>query len=81
MEKLHRHEPQNLDYEIRRIYLNHYEKNKALVNESTVSASGFLVGAVAGIDATIPIPPIAPLTVAGSATFVKGILTAYTPPS
>jgi hypothetical protein len=43
--------------------------------------AGFLVGAAAGIDATIPIPPILPQTVAGSATFTKGILTAYTAPS
>jgi hypothetical protein len=34
-----------------------------------------------GISATIPIAPVAPLTVAGSATFTNGILTAYTAPS
>ena len=36
---------------------------------------------VAGITATIPIPPIAPLTVAGSATYVDGVLMKYLPPS
>jgi hypothetical protein len=38
-------------------------------------------GATAGIDATIPIAPVLPNTVAGSATFTKGILTGYTAPS
>lgn len=39
------------------------------------------VNSVTGIDAVIPIAPVAPATVAGSATFTRGILTAYTPPS
>lgn len=49
--------------------------------QGTVASAGFLVGATPGIDATIPIAPVAPATVAGSAVFTKGILTAYTPPS
>ena len=37
--------------------------------------------ALIGVSVTIPIPPIAPLTVAGSATFLNGILVDYTEPS
>lgn len=46
-----------------------------------VKAATFHVGADAGIDATVPVAPVLPLTVAGSMTFKKGLLTAYTPPS
>ncbi len=46
-----------------------------------MDATLFSAGGVSGIDATIPIAPVSPLTVAGSASFSKGILTAYTPPS
>lgn len=53
----------------------------ALIVEDNITADSFSVGATAGIDATIPIAPVLPLTVAGSATFTKGILTDYTAPS
>lgn len=43
--------------------------------------NNYFVGSTAGIDATIPIAPVSPATVAGSATFTKGILTSYTAPS
>ena len=36
---------------------------------------------ISSVSATIPIAPVAPATIAGSATFVNGILTAYTAPS
>jgi hypothetical protein len=45
------------------------------------ASAGFKVGATAGIDATVPVAPVAPATVAGSMTFTKGILTAYTAPT
>lgn len=47
----------------------------------TITGAAFATTGAAGIDATISIAPVAPATVAGSATFIKGILTAYTPPS
>lgn len=40
-----------------------------------------VVALKSSVSVTIPIPPIAPLTVAGSATFTNGILTSYTEPS
>jgi hypothetical protein len=46
-----------------------------------MKAATFHVGADAGIDATVPVAPVLPATTAGSMTFKKGILTAYTPPS
>jgi len=48
---------------------------------AVVTAAGFAVGASVGIDATVPVAPVDPDTVAGSMTFTKGILTAYTAPS
>jgi hypothetical protein len=48
---------------------------------ATCEANAYTVGGVAGIDATVPVAPVLPATVAGSMTFVKGILTAYTAPS
>jgi hypothetical protein len=52
-----------------------------LATTGTCASAGFKVGSTAGIDATIPVAPVAPATVAGSMTFTKGILTAYTAPS
>ena len=46
-----------------------------------IAATTYHVGADAGIDATVPVAPVLPATVAGSMTFKKGILTAYTAPS
>jgi hypothetical protein len=54
---------------------------KKIYTGDIVTSTGFSVGATAGIDATIPIAPVLPNTVAGSATFTKGILVGYTPPS
>lgn len=48
---------------------------------TNIDAGTYSVAGTAGIDATIPIAPVLPATVAGSATFTKGILTAYTAPS
>jgi hypothetical protein len=51
------------------------------IGSHTVVAGGFNVGSFVGQNATISIAPVPPLTVAGSATFTRGILTSYTPPS
>jgi hypothetical protein len=52
-----------------------------IVAVGDVKGATYHVGATAGIDATIPIAPVLPATIAGSAVFSKGILTSYTPPS
>lgn len=52
-----------------------------LTTTGIITGGGYSVGAAAGIDATIPVAPVAPATIAGSMTFTKGILTAYTAPS
>jgi hypothetical protein len=52
-----------------------------VVTTGDMKAATYHVGTDAGIDATVPVAPVLPATVAGSMTFKKGILTAYTAPS
>lgn len=56
-------------------------KDSTLVTTAKITGGAFAVGANDGIDATVPVAPVLPATVAGSMTFKKGILTAYTAPS
>lgn len=53
----------------------------SLKTDDTFSAAAYKVGATAGIDATVALAPLTGGGAAGSLTFTKGILTAYTAPT
>jgi hypothetical protein len=52
-----------------------------IIASSTVQATGFLVGATAGIDATVALAKLTWGGANGSVTVVKGVVTAYTAPT